>query len=270
MQKILGREYKKTTQKSAFTLVEMSVVVVIIAIMLSTIIVSRMLITSAKVNAVYREILDFTSITTLFTNEYQCAPGDCLASLLPAKIIDNTPSGCFNLSTTTGMGNAASPGNSVATTTASTTQYIAAFGTGTIDSNAKRTCAFYQMQAFEPSGFGGGYSIAKKHGFNSILGVQNANAIGVGALKFVQQPTTQVVSPTVLANMNSLISNEASNTFDISGNGYTTLRGIPVYYYNTCYINNVYTPLCVYDSVIGGGVKTVSRNGNSLSFFRII
>ena len=198
--------YKTTTQKSAFTLVEMSVVVVIIAIMLSTIIVSRMLITSAKVNAVYREILDFTSITTLFTNEFQCAPGDCLPSLLPAKIIDNTPSGCFNLSTTTGMGNAASPGNSVATTTASTTQYIAAFGTGTIDSNAKRTCAFYQMQAFEPSGFGGS-TTAKKQGFNSILGVQNANAIGVGALKFVQQPTTQVVSPTVLANMNSLISN---------------------------------------------------------------
>lgn len=171
----------KITQKSAFTLVEMSVVIVIIAIMLSTIIVSRMLVTSAKVNAVYREILDFNNLTTLFTNEFQCAPGDCPIALLSPKIIDKTPSGCFNLSTTTGMGNAASLGNSVATTTTSTTQYIAAFGTGIIDSNAKRTCAFYQMQAFEPSGFGWS-TTAKKHDFNSILGVQNANAIGVGKL----------------------------------------------------------------------------------------
>ena len=205
--------YKKITQKSAFTLVELSVVVVIIAIMLSAIIVSRSMITSANLQGVYKDILDFSKLTTLFTNEYGCAPGDCSVSLLPAKIVNATPSACFNLSTTTGMGNAATTGNSIATTTAATTQYIAAFGTGTIDSNAKRTCAFYELQAFEPSGFGGSAS-AKKQGFNSILGVQNANAIGVGKLDL---STSNPYINNIVNNANNAI-NTANNTITTANN----------------------------------------------------
>lgn len=179
-----------------------------------------MLVTSAKVNAVYREIVDFTKLTTLFTNEFGCAPGDCHIALLPPKIIDKTPSGCFNLSTTTGMGNANTAGNSVATTTVSTATYVSGFGASEIvDSNAKRTCAFYEMQAFEPSGFGGSIT-AKKHDFNSILGVQNANAIGIGKLNITNNPvvTANIAAQTAplntqITNNNTAITNTI-NTFN--------------------------------------------------------
>ena len=196
----------------------MSIVIVIISILLSAIIISRSLIVSAKINETYREIVDFNKLTIIFTNEYGCVPGNCPATSLPSKIIDKTPSGCFNLSTTTGMGNAATNGNSPGTTTASATKYIANFSTnGIIDSNAKRTCAFYEMQAFEPSGFGGS-ATAKKHNFDSILGVQSANAIGVRKLDIANNPIitasitakTQTMNTQIAAN-NTIITNTVND-----------------------------------------------------------
>jgi prepilin-type N-terminal cleavage/methylation domain-containing protein len=258
MQKILGGGYK-ITQKSAFTLVEMSVVIVIIAIMLSTVLISRMLITSARINAVYREIVDFTALTTLFTNEFGCSPGDCSLQLLPPKIIDKTPSGCFNLSTTTGMGNAATAGNSAGTTTALSTKFIKDLSSGgVIDSNAKRTCAFYQMQAFEPSGFGGP-STAKKHDFNSILGVQSANAIGASVLKLITPPIATSTETSTAANI-------ASASYDagtFNGTPGYLRPGIAAYFYNVCYDGNGdRIGACVANSTTTH--QSITRNGSTI------
>ncbi len=155
-------------KKSAFTLVEMSVVVVIIAVMLASIIVSKALITSAKVNRVQQNYRDFQSIYTIFRNTFDCIPGDCSIKALPQNIINGTPSGCFNLSTTTGMG------NSGATQLTGTDAIITSFDSGIIDQTAKRTCGFFELQTFEPSAFGGSSKTA--FNTNAILGIQSANA----------------------------------------------------------------------------------------------
>ena len=117
--------------------------------MLASIIVSKALITSVKVNRIQQDYRDFQSIYTIFRNTFDCIPGDCSIKALPQNIINGTPSGCFNLSTATGMG------NSDATQLTGTDATITSFNNGTIDQTAKRTCGFFELQTFEPSAFGG-------------------------------------------------------------------------------------------------------------------
>ena len=201
-------------KKAAVSLVELAVAIAILAILCAGVIVSRSLIMAANLQAVYNDIVDFTSVTTFFTSEYGCAPGDCPMAVLPSKIINATPSGCFNLSTTTGMGNALTEGNG-GTATVLATPYISAFSTGgIIDSNAKRTCAFYEMQAFEPRGFGAPTTTASRHGFDSILGINTANAIGVGKLDLSvsNKAINNIIGPQI-TNINNQIT---ANNFDMA------------------------------------------------------
>ena len=121
------------------------------------------------------------------------------------------------------------------------------------------------MQAFEPSGFGGS-TTAKKHGFNSILGVQNANAIGVGMLKLV----TPIIStpPATVNELNTIINGEASASFNTSWVGvYNAQVGFAAYFYNACYVNNVATPLCI-TTCLSDGISprdmSATRNGYTL------
>ncbi len=156
-------------EKKAFTLVEMSVAIVIIAVMLSTIIVSKILVTSAKINKIQQDYRDINILSTLFQNTFDCLPGDCQINNLTPVIINATPSACFNLSTTTGMGDANSPGNTSGTTTTLST-LITMPNSSAIASPADRTCAFYQMQAFEITG--------RTASIKQLFAINNANAIG--------------------------------------------------------------------------------------------
>ncbi len=144
-------------------------------------------------------------------------PATALLHYCHQKSSTKHPQDASTFSTTTGMGNAATAGNSAGTTTALSTNFIKDLSSGgVIDSNAKRTCAFYQMQAFEPSVFGGP-STAKKHDFNSILGVQSANAIGVGKLNITNNPvvTTSIASQTGSLNAQITDNNTAiTNTIN--------------------------------------------------------
>ena len=160
-------------EKKAFTLVEMSVVIVIIAVMLSAIIVSKALVTSAKINKIQQDYRDINILSTMFQNTFDCLPGDCQINNLTPTIINATPSSCFNLSTTTGMGNANSPGNTSGTTTTLST-LITIPNSASIASPADRTCAFYQMQAFEITG--------RTASIKQLFAINNANAIGRGKL----------------------------------------------------------------------------------------
>ena len=155
-------------KKSAFTLVEMSVVILIIAVIMASIIVSKELITIATVSRIQKDYRDFQFIYTIFRNNFDCIPGDCSIKALPQNIINGTPSSCFNLSTATGMG------NSGATQLTGTDAIITSFNNGMIDQVAKRTCAFFELQTSEPSAFGGSGQTAFNS--NAILGIQSANA----------------------------------------------------------------------------------------------
>ncbi len=146
----------------------MSIVVVIIAVMLASIIVSKALITIAKTNRIQKDYQDFQFIYTIFRNNFDCIPGDCSIKALPQNIINGTPSACFNLVTTTLMG------NSYATQLTGTDAIITSFNSGMIDRTAKRTCGFFELQTFEPSAFGGSGETAFNS--NAILGIQSANA----------------------------------------------------------------------------------------------
>ncbi len=182
-------------RKKAFTLVEMSVVIVIIAVMLSAIMVSKILVTSAKINKIQQDYRDINILSTLFQNTFDCLPGDCQINNLTPAIINATPSACFNLSTTTGMGDANSPGNTSGTTTTLST-LITMPNSSAIASPADRTCAFYQMQAFEITG--------KTASIKQLFAINNANAIGRAKLDL------SVNNPIIAARVaSSLVGNNA-------------------------------------------------------------
>ncbi len=182
-------------RKKAFTLVEMSVVIVIIAVMLSAIMVSKILVTSTKFNKIQQDYRDINILSTLFQNTFDCLPGDCQINNLTPAIINATPSACFNLSTTTGMGNANSPGNTSGTTTTLST-LITIPNSATIASPADRTCAFYQMQAFEITD--------RTASIKQLFAINNANAIGRGKLDL------SVNNPIIAARVaSSLVGNNA-------------------------------------------------------------
>jgi hypothetical protein len=74
---------------------------------------------------------------------------------------------CFNMSTTTGMGDANSPGNTLGTTITLST-LITILNSSTIALPADRTCAFYQMQAFEIT--------SRTASIKQLFAINNSNA----------------------------------------------------------------------------------------------
>jgi len=128
----------KKNSKQAFTLVELSVVIVIISIMLSTVLVSRSLIASAKINKIQEEYRTLNSSIGMFNDVYSCLPGDCTATQVPDLITASTAlstSACFSSATPMfGAPNSA-------------TVAYNALNTGGIESTFKRTCMMLELQA---------------------------------------------------------------------------------------------------------------------------
>ena len=151
-------------QKKAFSLVEMSVVIVILAVLLSALIVSRTLITIAKINRIVNDARDIQVLTDIFRNTFDCIAGDCSYKELPKSISSQVPSACFNL-------------QSDYETPLTTPVINTGFGTDQIDSNAKRTCMFYEFMALEPQAFGLPRGSLATNKMNSIFGINVANAI---------------------------------------------------------------------------------------------
>jgi prepilin-type N-terminal cleavage/methylation domain-containing protein len=61
-----------------FTLIELSMVLVIIGLLVSSVLVGRDLIRAAEVRATIRQIENFGTATQTFRLKYSCLPGDCL------------------------------------------------------------------------------------------------------------------------------------------------------------------------------------------------
>ena len=63
--------------KKGFTLVELSIVLVIIGLLIGGILVGQSLINSAKINAQVRQLQQFDIATNTFKTKFKQIPGDC-------------------------------------------------------------------------------------------------------------------------------------------------------------------------------------------------
>jgi prepilin-type N-terminal cleavage/methylation domain-containing protein len=62
---------------AAFTLIELSVVLVIIGLIVGGILVGQELVHQAQIRAVVSQEVQFQTATATFREKYQCLPGDC-------------------------------------------------------------------------------------------------------------------------------------------------------------------------------------------------
>lgn len=67
---------------SAFSLVELSVVIALMSILVTSVLVARHLIESATVNRIFEDVRHFKSSISLFHDIYTCLPGNCSRSIL--------------------------------------------------------------------------------------------------------------------------------------------------------------------------------------------
>ncbi|MEQ1704651.1 MAG: prepilin-type N-terminal cleavage/methylation domain-containing protein [Rickettsiales bacterium] len=67
----------RVTSTNGFTLVELSIVLVIIGLIVGGVLVGRDLIKSAQLRSVLTDIEKFNSAANTFRTKYNCIPGDC-------------------------------------------------------------------------------------------------------------------------------------------------------------------------------------------------
>ncbi len=73
----------ESTNKYGFTLVELSIVLVIIGLLVSGILMGRDLIRAAQIRGIYKEIDGFRMAVNTFRLKYNCLPGDCIGGVTP-------------------------------------------------------------------------------------------------------------------------------------------------------------------------------------------
>ncbi len=117
----------KFKDKKSFTLIELSIVIVIISIVLTIVLVSRALIDYAKAMKIQEEARMINISIKLFKDQYDCMPGDCTASQIPNLVSSGLNTLCV-------------------TNTAMTLGYnVTPLGTGNIETVVKRTCLMYEL-----------------------------------------------------------------------------------------------------------------------------
>ena len=124
--------------RSAFSLVELSVVIVIISILVSTVIVSRSLIDMAKINKIKEEAIMFNNSINIYFTSYGCLPGDCKQSQVP-DLVSGINLACFTTN---------SPYQKCTDPTGC--PGAIPLNTGSIETVAKTTC---MMQSLQSAGY---------------------------------------------------------------------------------------------------------------------
>jgi prepilin-type N-terminal cleavage/methylation domain-containing protein len=124
--------------RNAFSLVELSVVIVIISILVSTVIVSRSLIDMVKINKIKEEAIMFNNAINIYFTSYGCLPGDCKQNQV-SDLVSGINSACFTTN---------SP-YQACTGTAGCSGAIP-LNTGSIETIAKTTC---MMQSLQSAGY---------------------------------------------------------------------------------------------------------------------
>jgi prepilin-type N-terminal cleavage/methylation domain-containing protein len=180
----------KKSYKQAFTLVELSVVIVIISIMLSTVLVSRSLIASAKINKIQEEYRMFNGAINMFSDVYSCLPGDCTTAQMP-DINALLPTICGTPPTTVIIGN-----------------HYGTVNTGSIESGHKRTCMMLELQA---AGYISGLIMATNAN-EAVLSSSVVNA-NIPYAKFSRQAAWdyRLVTPVAITATTSLLTIPRAN-----------------------------------------------------------
>ncbi len=122
-------KHKFLSLKKSFTLVELSIVIIIISVILSIVLASKTFININRINKIYEEFRMYNNSIQLFYDQYGCLPGDCSAMQIP-DLTANISASCTIVNTTTGVSSVYNLLNS-----------------GMIESSAKRTCMFQELQA---------------------------------------------------------------------------------------------------------------------------
>jgi len=86
--------------RNAFTIIELSVVVLILALLISTVLVSKALIDSAKINKIQEEYRGLSNAISLFQDAYECIPGDCNTRQISQLITSGLNATCVGSSLT--------------------------------------------------------------------------------------------------------------------------------------------------------------------------
>ena len=141
--------------RSAFSLVELSVVIVIISILVSTVIVSRSLIDMAKINKIKEEAIMFNNSINIYFTSYGCLPGDCKQSQV-LDLVSGINSDCFTTN---------SPYQKCTDPTGC--PGAIPLNTGSIETIAKTTC---MMQSLQSAGYISGVNKNAKL-IDSIAGI---------------------------------------------------------------------------------------------------
>ena len=83
-------KFIKSANTRAFAMIELSLVLVIVAIIVSSLILGRDLLTDGRIRSIIREVDTYVSALDNFNTIYNCSPGDCLnaTTLLGATSIN--------------------------------------------------------------------------------------------------------------------------------------------------------------------------------------
>ncbi len=247
--------FVKNIRKKAFSLVEISVVIVIITLLMATIMASRVLIEATQLNKIQSDTANIQILTDVFRNTFDCLAGDCPYRQLPENIRSQTPSGCFNL-----KNDYITPLTPPIITTG--------FNTGAIDQNAKRSCMFYEFIAFESqASYLPKNTIAKK--INSVLGVQSANAVakillsGNQVLQDIIATRTDSINTSIATNNIALVAKQ--NTFTtnqtiIETNNTTILANQAIIATNNPTIASNQTTITANNATIAANQATIETN----------
>ncbi len=70
-------KHSNRNEQSGFTLTELSIVLVVIALIIGALLTGQTLIRNGKIRAVISEVEKYTAAVNTFEQAYQCLPGDC-------------------------------------------------------------------------------------------------------------------------------------------------------------------------------------------------
>jgi len=131
---------KRIAGVSAFSLIELSVIIALMSILATSVLVARHLIDLAKVNRMFDEVRHLKSSIMLFHDLYGCQPGNCTGSTLD-KYKKMTHD--LGMSTASGSGS----NGAVSSIAYLCTRADMNIGNGEIESSKKRTCMMLELYA---------------------------------------------------------------------------------------------------------------------------